>query len=149
MDDVLLFYSKAPSFDHDRFIRDLEADCYWPPLKLEPPPSGGVFLESQFEIRDRHIEFRLKNANEEETRVWRYHHFASHSNETHKKATLMASLRKVHTYASEQRQTYLSATAKLREFSALGYPRSMRREACTVLARDTGNTIWYRVRDVQ
>ena len=149
MDDVLLFYSKAPGFDYEKFIRELESECYWPPLKLEQPPSGGVFLESQFEVRNRHIEFRLKNANEEQRRVWRYHHFESYSNSTHKKATLMASLRKVHAYASDQRQIYLSATAKLQEFTDLKYPRNMRREACSVLAHDTGNTIWYRVREVQ
>ena len=41
------------------------------------------------------------------------------------------------------------AIAKLQEFKDRGYPRSIRTYVCAVLARDTGNTTWFRVRDVQ
>ena len=61
----------------------------------------------------------------------------------------MACLKKVQRLASDNEMLKASAIAKLQEFKDRGYPRSIRTYVCAVLARDTGNTTWFRVRDVQ
>ena len=50
MDDILGFYVKSNSWEHNKFINNLElSDCYMDPLKLTDAESM-TFLETSFEI---------------------------------------------------------------------------------------------------
>ena len=149
MDDILMFYAKTNKWNFEKFIQDFEkSDCYWSPLKLEEGDPN-TFLESTFSIENNAIRFKIKNANESERKVWRYHEYDSYCHYKQKRATLMACLKKVQRLASDNEMLKTSAIAKLQEFKDRGYPRSIRTYVCAVLARDTGNTTWFRVRDVQ
>jgi len=51
MDDILMIYSKNPSWDHERFLKDFEkSECYQAPLELEEGKPG-TFLETPFELQ--------------------------------------------------------------------------------------------------
>ena len=56
-------------------------------------------------------------------------------------------MRKVHKMASNRRRLYESATDKLREFIALGYPLNLLRAVCNLLAFNTGISTWITVRN--
>ena len=95
-----------------------------------------TFLETVFSNSidaDRTVRCRLKNVNENETRVWRYHHYRSQLDYTTKRAILMSTLRKVDAMASDSQQLTLSAHAKCREFFRLGYPSGILRYMCGTL----------------
>ena len=64
MDDILMFYTKHPSWDHERFLRDFsDSQCYWQPLKLETA-NPDTFLETKFSCSNHHLTYRIKNLNE-------------------------------------------------------------------------------------
>ena len=147
MDDILLVYSKASGWDHERFVRDfVRSECYWPPLKLEDAKEA-TFLETTFDMKeDGSLAYWLKNDNAERRKIWRYQHYRSHAPFAQKKALVTASLRKVHKMASDRRWLYRSAQDKLREFIALSYPLNLLRSVCNLLAYSTGVSTWLAVR---
>ena len=64
MDDVLLCYKQGASWDHERFVADLErSECYHPPLKLEDGKPG-TFLETTFRWEGGRFRYWPKNDNE-------------------------------------------------------------------------------------
>ena len=68
--DILLFYTKHPSWNHEKFLADfLKSECYWKPLKLESAANNN-FLETNFSANQWELSFRLKNPNEETRKVW-------------------------------------------------------------------------------
>ena len=149
MDDILMVLVRSPSWDTDRFMQDFETShCYWPPLKLEDGTED-TFLETRFVIENNQATYRLKNDNETEYRIWRYHDFDSYGGYTEKRANLFNCLRKVASYASNDAQLLFSGAAKLKEFEHLHYPAGIRRFACTILARDTCNSTWLKLRKHQ
>ena len=89
------------------------------------------------------IEYRLKNANEGDVKkVWRYQSWESYSPSEQKRRTMVATLRKVAAMASSEKEMVNSAMAKLREFADLGYPASVRKDACCHVASSGGGAIW-------
>ena len=64
-----------------------------------------------------------------------------------KRATLMATLRKVHLMASDSEQLMVSAVAKLQEFLDLKYPVGILRFMCAIMARDYSDITWRRIRN--
>ena len=113
-----------------------------PPLKLEEA-ADGIFLETSFRTADRHLYYRLKNANEGGKKaIWRYHGYDSYSPMWQKRSTMVATLKKVDFMASDDFERFESARDKLREFADLGYPTKMRREACGVLIRERPSMAW-------
>ena len=143
MDDILLFTSKSDKWTQEAFIQHFETNCYWQPLKLEKGKDN-VFLETQFSSKGD--TFRLKNVNETQNNVWRYHHYHSGLDYISKRSTLLATLKKVHLHASDNKELYISAKAKLKEFQNLQYPVGVRKYMCAILARDTSNLTWRRLR---
>ncbi len=119
---------------------------YDKPLKLEDAGEG-TFLETTYSVEQNKMVFRLKNANEKETKVWRYQHFYSHATYQQKRAVLVASLRKVQKMASDADQLHVSAIAKLREFEKLKYPVWMLKKACNLLGATTNEGRWIAVRN--
>ena len=87
-----------------------------------------------------------KNDNEEETKIWRYNHFPSHTSFVQKRATLTACLKKTENMASTMEMFKLSALNKIREFQRLRYPNSILKGACTFLAATTGSGAWMDVK---
>ena len=85
------------------------------------------------------VETRLKNDNEFGTNIWRYHHFDSQMGYTIKRATVMATLRKVDLHASSPSQLFISAKSKISEFLRKGYPAGILRYMCSILAKETKN----------
>ena len=65
-----------------------------------------------------------------------------------KRATLLATLRKVHLMASDPEQLMASAIAKLQEFLDLRYPIGILRFMCAIMARDYSDITWRRIRNV-
>ena len=123
------------------------SEIYWPPLKLEDAKEA-TFLETTFDLReDGTVEYWLKNDNEQERKIWRYHPWRSHAPFAQKKALLVMSLRKVHKMASSKEARYKSAIAKLREFIALQYPTYLLKSTCNLLAFTTGHRIWITIRN--
>ena len=149
MDDIIMLYTKAPWWDHERFLSDFErSECYMKPLKLEDSKPD-TFLETSFKIDGNRVEHWLKNDNKcgEQPKVWRYQTYASYVPFARKKANLLASLGKVERMANTKAQLIPSAKAKLWEFERLGYPRGLRRLACAYVAMTSGNTEWLHIRD--
>ena len=103
--NILLAISRARNFDSARFLTDfMKSECYWEPMHLEDAGSG-TFLETVFSINpDRTVRCRLKNVNENDTMVWRYHHYRSQLDYTTTRAILMSTLRKVDAMASDPQQ---------------------------------------------
>ena len=147
MDDILMIYAKPDWWDHERFLADfVRSECYWPPLKLEDAKDA-TFLETTFDLReDGRLRFWLKNDNAHERKIWRYQHYRSHAPFAQKKALVIATLRKVHTMASDHRRLFVSAMDKLREFIDLQYPITLLRDICRLLAFTTGESLWLGVR---
>ena len=147
MDDLLVFYASNEEWDHQRLLTDLTNECYFPPLRLEDG-TAGTFLETSFEITATNsIRHWLKNQNAQETKVWRYAHFASQAPFSQKRAVLMACLLKVEKMASDDCCLLQSASQKVAEFIRLQYPRRMLWTACTTMGVKTRNTVWFQVRD--
>ena len=106
--------------------------------------NDGVFLETELQIGTCGIRYKLKNVNAHgERKIWRYHHFSSYTPYSQKRATLVATLKKVDTMASDSHMRVESAYAKLAEFSRLGYPTSMLQFACQRVGRETGHSTWF------
>ena len=149
MDDILLFYTADDTWEHDRFLADFEqSECYWKPLQLEEGKHD-TFLETTFFWEDGQLAYKLKNDNEFQKKIWRYKHYLCDGSVRHKKANLMGTMRKVHKMASDDKQLIISAVDKLYEFQELGYPRSLRRFACSIMARDNQDLTWRYVRGLQ
>ena len=149
MDDLLLLYKADDTWDHERFCEDIQTRCYMPPLKLEDSKDG-TFLENTFRIEGGSLRFRLKNVNEGGKRnVWRYHDYDSYVAYGQKRATLIATLKKVATMAGDYSEMYESAMDKTMEFAQRGYPPGMRRYACQRVGRETGHRIWFGVAQEQ
>ena len=149
MDDILMFYAKDGTFDHERFLQDFQkSECYWEPLTLEPGKED-TFLETRFKIEGGRVTYRLKNDNETEKVVWRYKHYECEGARMQKRATMMGTMRRVHNMASDDDQLVESAAAKLYEFQQLGYPRALRHYVCSIMARDYSNITWRYVRGLQ
>ena len=146
MDDILAVIAR--SSEKEAFLANFKEKCYSKPLTLEKG-SDGTFLETTFESDGLNCEFRLKNANEDADKVWRYHHYESSLPYEMKRACLLATLRKVHKMASSRVQLIKSAEAKLQEFTQLQYPKGIRKFMCAIMARDSSNTAWRYVRSQQ
>ena len=130
-------------------LEGIGKECYFPPLKLEDGAEN-TFLETCFRVtRANRIQHWLKNENapEQEQKTWRYAHFKSHSPFQQKRSVMMATLRKVHTMASDSHVLVPSAVRKLIEFDKLQYPRRMLWTACTTMAVKTRDPAWFRARD--
>jgi len=84
----------------------------------------------------------LKNTNTRSKEVWRYHSFDSYATFGQKKSTMIAALKKVDYFASDNSERMISAIHKLREFRNLDYPNTMRREVCEILMQESGNIVW-------
>ena len=146
MDDVLLFTCKDSRWDEEAFLRDFtRSECYWKPLRLEDAEPG-KFLETTYFKQGNELHYRLKNENETDRKVWRYHDYRSRMDYTVKRATIMSTLRKVNAMASDDVQLILSAKAKCREFLDLNYPAGILRHMCSTIARDTANMAWLTVK---
>ena len=78
--------------------------------------------------------------------MWRYQAWDSYSPNEQKWRTLVATLKKVAAMASNEKEVFVSAMHKLREFASLGYPVSVRKGACYRVkyrvARDGGGLAW-------
>ena len=148
MDDIILLYITNPRFQVEQFLHDFQSsECYWPPLKLEDGATD-TFLETTFIIEDNNIRHKLKNVNEDDIKVWRYAHYNSNNRYTYKKATLLASLRKVHFMASDDIMLIGSALEKIREFVLLSYPKRMLHATCTKMGVLTRNATWFVIRQL-
>ena len=114
------------------------------PASLSPTSitTDGTFLETSFEIQHGRINYRLKNTNPRSKEVWRYHSFDSYATFGQKKSTMIAALKKVDYFASDNSERMISAIHKLREFRNLDYPNTMRREVCEILMQESGNIVW-------
>ena len=66
-----------------------------------------------------------------------------------KRATLIATLKKLHNMASDNKELLHSATSKLDEFRRLKYPIGIRKYMCSIMARDTANMTWRTIREKQ
>jgi len=145
MDDILIVYIDDESWDYARFLQDLErSDCYAKPLKLEAGQAD-IFLENEFTITTDGIRYWLKNANSKEYKIWRYQHINSYAPYLQKRATWIATLKKVDRMASDAAVCYSSAHDKLYEFLQLGYPGTMLKYACQRVGRETGHGIWFTI----
>ena len=80
-----------------------------------------------------------------ERKVWRYHNFSSYTPYSQKRATLVATLKKVDKMASDSHMRVASAYDKLAEFSQLGYPTRMLQYACQRVGRETGHSTWFKI----
>ena len=147
MDDILLITTKDARFDESKFLKDFQSSsCYWNPMSLEDA-SNGTYLETTYEVANgKELSHRLKNANETESKVWRYHHYNSRLDYTTKRAILFSTLRKVHKMASNSKQLHISAIAKCKEYIKLHYPVGILKYMCSIMARETANHIWLQVR---
>jgi hypothetical protein len=143
MDDILMITGNNEKCDATRKMKEL-GEVY-SPLNLEKEEKD-TFLETAMTARGNKVRYRLKNDNEEETKIWRYQHFHSSSPFMQKRGTLAACLRKVHTNASDVSQLRISATAKLREFIRLGYPHSVLFKACSFMGATTSTGAWITIR---
>ena len=147
MDDILLFLSNSTGWDKERFLQDFaESECYWKPLKLEATDND-KFLENKLSLSGGRLKYRLKNDNEQETKVWRYHDYRSRLDYTTKRGILCSTLRKVNKMASDKSQLLISGVAKCEEFLSLGYPAGILRKFCTTLAHQTDNKTWFDIRE--
>ena len=123
------------------FYEDFKrSECYMPPLRLEEA-NDGTFLETSFEVQHGRINYRLKNTNTRSKEVWRYHSFDSYATFGQKKSTMIAALKKVDYFASDNSERMVSAIHKLREFKNLDYPNALRREVCEILMQESGNAV--------
>ena len=142
MDDIMLFYSKHPCWEGERFLRDFtRSECYWAPLKLETAEEG-QFLETTYSKIGSEISYRLKNVNEKAIKVWRYHHYRSRLDYATKRATLLSALRKAYIMGSDSEQRAIGIQAKCKEFLDLEYPPGILKYMCVKLFHETGDLVW-------
>jgi len=147
MDDILCAKVEDEGWKEAEFTTALEkSECYWQPLKLEKAGQTR-FLETEFESDGDSVCYRLKNDNATGPNIWRYHHYKSALPYETKRATILASLRKIHIMTSDGSQRFRSAMEKLREFKNLQYPIGILRFFCAIMARDTSDLTWRQVRD--
>ena len=146
MDDIL-----AISLEEEgkEFRQQMDQQgIYHPPLELEDGGST-IFLQTEIIVEDgRRIKYRLKNENMHQRRVWRYHNYESDLKYNVKRAVLLGVLQMVHKMASDDGQLFISAKSKIEEFINLGYPSGILRFLCAIMARDTGNITWRRLRSL-
>ncbi len=147
MDDILLPYVKAPTWSHEKFLSDFQTECYHKPLTLEEGTEG-TFLETSFTINNGEFQYWLKNDNRLgfEPRVWRYQHYHSYGPFMRKRATLVATLRKVHNMASCAETLCTSAVQKLAEFQRLEYPPGLLKAVCHHMYVTTNSPAWREIR---
>ena len=146
MDDILLFVSKANGWNAQRFLNDFKkSECYWHPLKLEEA-TADKYLETTIIKQGHSLQYRLKNDNETERKVWKYHDYRSRLEYNTKRAIINTTLQKVHKMASNNTQLIISGIAKCNEFLELQYPPGILRYMCTRLAYVTSNSAWFRIR---
>jgi hypothetical protein len=143
MDDIFLAYAKNDMWDYERFVADFtRSECYQEPLSLEDGGSG-VFLETEFQLKDNKFTYRLKNENDKHRgKIWRYRDFKSHATFAQKRAVLTASLQKVHKMASDPDEMCESAIGKLMEFRSQRYPYGVLEAACVYMGASTGLRKW-------
>ena len=147
MDDIICATVENEAWNETEFITALEkSECYWRPLKLEAG-SHTRFLETEFEADGDSMRYRLKNDNASGPNIWRYHNYRSGLPYEMKRATILATLRKVHIMTSDGSQRFRSAMEKLREFKNLQYPIGILRFFCAIMARDTSDLTWRQVRN--
>ena len=104
-------------------------------------------MEVRYTIEGNRIRHKLKNDNEGgENKIWRYQHYESNSPEGQKQATLMATLRKAHKYASDLEMLREGAMAKIEEFAKLQYPCGMLKMACARMGASTREPEWIRIK---
>ena len=146
LDDVLIVTADNKKWDSVEFRRQIETKCYEEPLKLTPG-NEKTYLETSFTIEDNTIRYCLKNDNiRTPGKIWRYALVDSHTPYAQKKATITATLTKVHKMASDNGMRRASAIQKLKEFKELGYTRSSLRQACTRIWLSTGDATWMDVK---
>jgi hypothetical protein len=147
MDDIICATVEGDTWKETEFVTALaKSECYWQPMKLEAG-SNTRFLETEFETDGDSVQYRLKNDNAEGPNIWRYHHYKSALPYETKRATILASLRKIHMMTSDGSQRFRSAMEKLREFKRLQYPIGILRFFCAIMARDTSDLTWRQVRN--
>ena len=78
-------------------------------------------------------------------KIWRYQHINSYAPYAQKRATLIFTLKKVDSLASDDEVRYDTAMAKLAEFGALGYTPAMLRYACQRVGRESRHGIWFTI----
>ena len=116
MDDVLIVTADNKKWDNMEFKRQIETTCYEEPLKLTPG-NDNTYLETSFIIEDNTIRYCLKNDNiRTPGKIWRYALVDSHTPYAQKRATIAATLTKVHKMASDNGMRRASAIQKLKEF---------------------------------
>ena len=147
MDDILCVYVENERWDAEKFKKDLEKNCYWPPLTLEDGGEG-TFLETEFELKENKAQYKLKNVNwgENQNKVWRYQNYNSYGKYSQKRGNLMGCLKKINKMASDEGQLISSAWRKLEEFRRLGFPLGVRNFLCGALARASDNRGWWIIR---
>ena len=149
MDDVMTLTARSPNFDTERFKADFHrSECYWDPLRLEDGGEG-TFLETSFTINPNgSVRHWLKNVNDpkKETKIWRYAHYHSYTPWAAKWSVLISTLKKVNKMASDDTSLMNSAIWKLAEFAKLRYPTQALLRACSLVAVNTRNATWFKVR---
>ena len=117
-----------------------------PPLNLEPSKEG-VFLETEFEIKNNQVVHRLKNDNKDafKPKIWRYQHFNSYAPYVRKRAVITAAFKKVQMHASDRQQCIMSGIEKAREFMAAGYPASVIKYCTNIMATQNDYWAWKEV----
>ena len=147
MDDILMFMSNSPRWDAHQFRTDFErSECYWQPLRLEASDPER-FLENTLVFTGARLAYRLKNDNEQECMIWRYHDYRSRRDYSTKRAIISGALTKVAQMCSDDTQLYISGLAKCEEFCRLHYPRGILKYLCKAQAFRTGNRVWFDIRD--
>ena len=146
LDDVLIVTADNDRWNSTDFKQQIEKTCYEAPLELTPG-NDETFLETSFTIENNRIRYSLKNDNiSNPGKVWRYTFIDSHAPYAQKRATVTATLSKVHKMASDEGMLLASAVQKLKEFKELGYTRSSLRQACAKLWLKTSDATWKEVR---
>ena len=146
MDDILAISLVE---DGKEFRQQMELQkVFHKPLQLEDGGST-IFLQSEIMVEDKkEIKFRIKNENMRSREIWRYHNYESDLKYNVKRAVVLGILQVVHKMASNESQLFISAMAKVMEFVQLGYPKGIMKYMCAIMARDTDNITWRRVRSL-
>ena len=150
MDDIIMMTGGQGDWKKEEFLEDfMKSDCYWKPLKLEKGKDN-IFLETKFKVATNgEIHYKIKNDNENEIKIWRYHDYNSNISYSLKRSILLATLRKVHKMANTPHQLLLSGTCKLNEFALLNYPVGIRKYMCAIMAKETSTLMWRTIRNLQ
>ena len=142
MDDVIVIYAGE---EGRKAYEDFRKNAYDAPLKLEEAEQD-TYLEMKMN-NGKITERRLKNKNENSATqiLWRYQRYESYTPYAQKWATMMAAMKKVQQYATNEQQLMCSARLKLREFESLGYPMKVLRMACYKMKAMTYNNTWQQI----